>query len=68
MENRPVYGCLQGMIFILQNETEIELEVLKITLSLTEEVSEHFLRVLTSKSSTQGTSTWSFCVLDSAIN
>jgi hypothetical protein len=54
MENRPVYGCMQGMIFILQNETEIELEILKITLSLTEEVSDHFLRILTSKSSTQG--------------
>lgn len=54
MENRPVHGCLQGMIFILQNETDIELECLKTTLSLTEEVSEHFLNVLTSKSSTQG--------------
>jgi hypothetical protein len=54
MENRPVYGCLQGIIFILQNEPDIELESLKIILSLTEEVSEHFLKVLTSKSSTQG--------------
>lgn len=54
MENRPIYGCLQAMIFVLQDETDIGLESLKSTLALTEEVSDHFLKVLTSKSSTQG--------------
>ncbi|CAB3378579.1 Hypothetical predicted protein [Cloeon dipterum] len=55
MENSPVYGCLEILSNLLRSngKPSVSLECLTDILSLVEEVSDHFVKVLNAKSSSQ---------------
>ncbi|XP_059486902.1 uncharacterized protein LOC132203268 [Neocloeon triangulifer] len=55
LENGPIYGCLDAVshIFNLEKKPDVSQECLVNILSLIEEVTDHFLKVMNAKSSTQ---------------